>query len=268
MKKIDLDKVLAEKSLKWSKRVPKFAMNYLKRIVHQDELNYIIENFGDSEPLEFVRKSIDYVGITYSAKGLDKIDPNGRYVFASNHPFGIPDGVILVELIATHLGSVKAIANDLLLYVEPMRPLCIPVNKHGDQNRQAIRIFNDTFASDVAILTFPAGLNSRYIKGKVQDLPWRSNFVKKAVANRRDVIPVYFDGELSRWWYNLARIRKFLRIKINIEMLYLVNEMMKLRGSHFNVIFGEPISYKELQEMKDYSVMSEYVRKKSYELKK
>ena len=48
---IDIDKILREKAPKHVKYIPKFVVSYLKRIVHQDELNV------------FLRESKDKVGV-------------------------------------------------------------------------------------------------------------------------------------------------------------------------------------------------------------
>ena len=40
--KIDIEKVFASKSEKISKLLPKFIIRYLKRIIHQDEINDLL----------------------------------------------------------------------------------------------------------------------------------------------------------------------------------------------------------------------------------
>ena len=251
-----------------AKRLPRFVKNYLKRIVHQDEINEVLAECGGLDYLDFIRESLKYMGVSYHVSGLENIHAGGRYLFASNHPFGGMDGLMIAERISSVLGDVKSISNDILMAVEPLRPLFLPVNKHGKQSREAARIFDECFASDIAIQTFPAGLCSRRINGRVTDLEWKSNFVKKAIQYKRDVVPVHVEGRLSNFFYNLANIRTALGIKANIEMLYLVDEMYKQKGKNFEIIIGEPISYKELEAMGDYNEMTDFVRKKSYALKK
>lgn len=92
----------------------------------------------------------------------------------------------------------------------------------------------------------PAGLCSRRIKGSVCDLPWKPSFVKNAIESRRDIVPVYFEGKLSNFFYNLSSIRTALGIKANIEMLYLADEMFSQRGRHFDIYFGEPVPWQRL----------------------
>lgn len=267
MTEIDIEKVLESKAPGLARKLPRFVIKYLKRIVHEDDLNHIIPTYFHLPPYEFIKGALGYMGVSYHATGLEKIDPNGRYLFASNHPFGGMDGMMLAELISTHLGDVRFISNDILMVVEPLRPIMIPVNKHGRQSREGADAFNAAFNSDIPMLTFPAGLCSRRIKGKITDLEWKTNFVKKAIASERDIIPVHCEGKLSNFFYNLSNIRKRLGVKANLEMLYLVDEMFKQKGKDFNITFGAPISYKLLKDMPLREAV-EYVRKESYALAK
>lgn len=267
MTEIDIEKVLESKAPGLARKLPRFVIKYLKRIVHEDDLNHIIPTYFHLPPYEFIKGALGYMGVSYHATGLEKIDPNGRYLFASNHPFGGMDGMMLAELISTHLGDVRFISNDILMVVEPLRPIMIPVNKHGRQSRESADAFNAAFNSDIPMFTFPAGLCSRRIKGKITDLEWKTNFVKKAIASERDIVPVHCEGKLSNFFYNLSNIRKRLGVKANLEMLYLVDEMFKQKGKDFNITFGAPISYKLLKDMPLREAV-EYVRKESYALAK
>ncbi len=266
MTEIDVEKVLAAKAPDLARKVPRFAINYLKRIIHQDDLNTIIPRYFDLPPMEFIEGLFgEYMNVSYQAVGLDKIDPAGRYVFASNHPFGGMDGMMLADLLTRHFGDVRVIVNDILMAIEPLQPIFIPVNKHGRQNSASVEAFNAAFASDLPLLTFPAGLCSRRIKGEVIDLQWKPNFIKKAIASERDVVPVHCEGRLSNFFYNLSNLRTRLGVKANVEMLYLVDEMFKQFGKNFHIRFGTPISWKQLAEMPVRHAV-ELVRRESYAL--
>ncbi len=263
---IDIEKVLASKAPKLAKKLPRFLIRYLIKIVHQQEINEILAKHGEKAPFEFIRAALGDMGVTWTVEGMERVPKEGRYIFASNHPFGGMDGVILAQEIEKHLGDAMSISNDLLMFVEPLAPIFLPVNKHGKQSREAVRIFEETFAGDVPIQTFPAGLCSRKIKGEVVDLEWHTNFVKKAVQHKRDVVPVFVEGQLSKRFYNISIWRKRLGIKMNVEMLYLVDEMFKQKGKHIVLHIGEPIGWESLAEMESHKERSEYVRGKVYEI--
>lgn len=245
--RVDIKKVLREKAPGVSRWMPWFVKNYLRRIVHEDEINFYLENFSHLPTIEFIRASLAHMGITYTAVGIERLDPHGRYIFASNHPFGGVDGLMLADEVSRAFGQVRVVVNDLLMNLAPLAPIFIPVNKHGRQRPEYTQMFREAFESDMQIITFPAGLVSRRQNGTIADLEWRPNFVKQAVAHHRDIVPVLFEGRLSNFFYSLSAFRKKVGIKANIEMLYLPDEMFRQGGSHFNIIIGEPVAWQSLE---------------------
>lgn len=241
MKKIDVGIVLKEKAPGLARWIPSFAVNWLRRTIHERELNHIYDNYWDLAPQPFIRACFADWEVSYSIQGLEHIDPSGRYLFVSNHPFGGMDGIMLADKLIEHFGDVRIVVNDILKHVTPLEPLWIPVNKHGSQKVEYARRFDEAFNSPLPILTFPAGLCSRRIDGRVQDTPWRPNFLKKAKASGRLVVPIFVEGQLSNFFYRLSNWRKALGVKANIEMLWLVDEMLAQKGRHFRIVVGEPI---------------------------
>jgi len=239
---IDVEKVFHDKSPRVASKIPQFIYNYLKKIIHQDTLNDAISRFDDQIGLEFVNSILGFMGVNITYDGLENMPAHGRYILASNHPLGGLDGLALMKVAGMVRKDIVFPVNDLLMNVPNLQPLFIPVNKHGS-NSQNLILMNDTFASDKAILYFPAGLCSRKQNNKIMDLEWKKTFITKARAFKRDIIPVHINGRNSEWFYNLANWRKRLGIKINIEMLYLVDEMYKQNNKNINITFGKPISW-------------------------
>ena len=268
MPKIDIGAVLRQKAPRLARWIPRPVVNWLRRTIHESEINHILEHYWSLPPQEFIRACFREWQVTYSIEGLDKLAPGGRYLFASNHPFGGMDGMMLADKLIDRFGDARVVVNDLLMYLEPLRPLWIPVNKHGSQCGEYLRRFDEAFASDCPILTFPAGLCSRRRQGVVSDLPWRSNFVKRAAASGRRIVPVFVEGELSDFFYRLSNFRTKIGIRFNIEMLYLPDEMFSQKGKHFRILVGEPVSTDELVECGSWQQRADYVREKAYSLEK
>lgn len=268
MNKIDIAEVLAAKAPKLARRLPKFVINWLRRTIHEEEINHIYQNYWEYAPQEFIRACFRDWGVSYSIEGIEKLDRNERYLFVSNHPFGGMDGMMLADKLIEYFGDVRVVVNDILRYIAPLDPLWVPVNKHGAQKLSYARKFDEAFASDLPILTFPAGLCSRKIEGRVQDTPWRPNFLKKAYASHRKIVPIFVEGRLSNFFYNLSRLRKALGVKANIEMLWLVDEMLSQKGQHFRIIVGEPIEVESLREVGSHAEQVLEVRKACYALEK
>lgn len=265
---IDVEKIIASKNPRALKRMPRFIIRYLKYILHQEEINDFIEEHEDLKNAEWCQEVVDYFNITINVKHLERIPTEGKIVLAMNHPLGGMDAMILVSALKDRRKDLKFIVNDLLMNLENMRGMFVGVNKIG-KNKSSIREqIKELFQSDQAVCIFPAGLVSRKRKGEVKDLVWKKTFVTYSKEFDRTIIPVYIDGRLSRFFYGLARFRKALGIKTNIEMLYLANELFKQRDRHFEFIVGEPIQARDLDPQIDDKEMAQVIKEKVYDLRK
>jgi len=244
VKAIDLRKIIASKNPGLLKILPKFILNYIKKIIHEDDLNDFLKNYGQLVGLDFIAQGLKEIGIKADFTGEENIINGNRQIVASNHPLGGPDGVALMHVIGKFRTDINFIVNDLLLNLEGLKHLFIPVNKHGNNPKEAIKIMNKVYESNNLVITFPFGLVSRKRKGKIKDLEWKKSFITKAKQFERDVIPVHISGKNSSFFYQLANFRKFLKIRANIEMFFLVNEMFKQKNNTLLITFGKPISYK------------------------
>jgi len=240
---IDVGQVIARKSPSLRKRLPGFVLSYLRRIIHEDDLNEFLKLYGHLKGLPFIAVALTFMNTQVKVVGLENIPESGRLIVASNHPLGGPDGLALMLTVSKKRKDIVFPVNDILMNVKNLEPLFIPINKHGS-NTENIRIINDTFASDKTICYFPAGLVSRKKKGIIKDLEWHPTFITKARRFKRDIIPTHISGRNTNFFYNLAKIRKLLHVKANIEMLYLVDEFQKQKNKPVTITFGKPVSYK------------------------
>lgn len=262
---VDIEKVIRGKSQKLADRLPRFVLNYIKKTIHQDEINRLLLENREYTGVEFASHILKDLDVSYRVHFSGKRPaPDGRYIFVSNHPLGGLDGMMLISYIGSSFGDVKFIVNDLLMYIRPLTPVFVPVNKYGRMRHDNTRMFQETFDSDSQILYFPAGLCSRLIKGKVTDLDWKKTFVTKAIESRRDIIPMFFSGENSRRFYRLANLRKKLGIKVNIETFLLPDEMFRKKGSAFDLYIGEPIPYTTLTGDHTHKEWCDIIRQKCY----
>ena len=178
------------------------------------------------------------------AENLPDKNDGKRYIFVSNHPLGGQDGVCLGSIIGRHYdGKFRYLVNDLLMFLPGLRPVCVGINKTGRNGEKFADAVETAFESDNHIVMFPAGLNSRLIDGRIHDLPWKKTFISKSVQYHRDVVPVYFSGHNSARFYRIARWQKRLGLKINIAMIFLVDEMYRNRHKPFRVVIGKPIPW-------------------------
>ena len=74
--------------------------------------------------------------------------------------------------------DIKFVVNDILLSLKNLKDLFVGVNKHGSTPSEVVKQMNDLFGSGHAVFIYPAGLVSRKVKGRVQDLDWKKTFVR------------------------------------------------------------------------------------------
>lgn len=266
---IYIKQVLRQKAPSVARKIPGFMVDYLIRTVHQDELNEILRRYHDKDGVAFMQELIGYFDLNLELVNEENIPAEGRYIFASNHPLGGLDGICLSAIIGGRFdGKIRYLVNDLLLYLSNLRSIFVPINKHGAQGKKNAELIEKAYASDNQIITFPAGLCSRKQNGKIQDTEWKKSFIQKAVEYRRDIVPVFFEGRNSNFFYRLANMRKALGIKMNYEMIYLPDEMFKSKHKTYSIHFGKPIPWQTFDSSRKPAEWAEWVKEIVYNLKK
>jgi len=265
LKEIVLRELVAEKNPRLASRIPGFVYSLMNRLLHIGEVNEIIRKYGHLKGIPFIEAVLGYFEVKVEHRGEEHLPASGQYIFASNHPLGGFDGLMLIKVISDHLGKSLFLVRDELTKIPPLAELFIPINKFGDQRRSA-NLINEAYDSESQILIFPAGLASRKIKGKITDLAWQKHFIQKSVEHHRDVVPVYINGQNSRFFYWLANVRKRIGIKINIEMFLLPDELFRNRGKTFVISIGEPIPWSRFDRSKSPVEWAEEVKNEVYVL--
>ena len=277
MLQFDIRTVLKQKAP--NAHVPGFLIRYLERIAHIKQMNAFLRKYPDVKNYDFIRLVLDEeLGCSASIDGIENIPTDGKpLIFASNHPLGGLDGMIIAQMIHESRSSrgdsrpLKVIVNDLLMFMEPLAGLWAPVNKVGRLTKEQAQQQHALWESETDVLTFPARICSRLqrIDGKwqIQDFEWQKNFIQRVREYQRDIVPIYFEGRNSKFFYTLAYIRKLLHIKLNIEMLYLVDEMYGAHGKHFKVHVLPPISYTSLDTSKSPKEWAAYIKQIVYNQK-
>jgi 1-acyl-sn-glycerol-3-phosphate acyltransferase len=263
---IDIREVVKGKNPKVARKIPGFIYNWLTRILHLKELNQFMMLHGNLKGVAFVNEALKFLNIKYELIGTENVPQTGKYIFVGNHPLGGLDGMIIMKFMNENLGFSRSISNDFLMEVTQLKDWFVPINKVGSQSRESLNLIEQLYLSENQILIFPAGLCSRKIKGKITDLQWQKHFIQKAVQYKLEIIPFFFEGKNSNFFYNLAKIRKFLKIKVNIEMMYLVDEMFKHQNKTFKIYFGKPIPYSTFDHSKRPIEWADEVKKITYQL--
>ena len=248
---LDINKMLGPKL---RKKLPRFAINFLKRRIHQDEINSVILSVEHYKGAKFFDEALNYLDITYRTRGEEHLvaGTDKKYLFVCNHPLGGPESLIIGSIFHRFYGEgFQVPVTPVMASFKPLAEFFTPVNNlSSKQSRDLGERIAKMFSSDQQVVVFPAGLCAKKIKGKVTEMPWKKMFVTQSRRYERDVVPVHISGHNSKWYFFLSKLSKFLGLKINIGMLYLVDELFKQRGNEFVITFGEPIPYTTFDKSK------------------
>jgi putative hemolysin len=269
-KTIDINEILKGKMGAKAKYVPAPVVSWLKKIAHQDEVNKFLWDSRELTGTPWLEECVRYLDMTLEFEGEENLpskDDGKLYTFVSNHPLGGIDGVALGSIIGRKYDSrFRYLVNDLLMNHPGLAPLCIPINKTGSQSRNFPAMVETGFQSDYHMLMFPAGLCSRKINGEIRDLPWKKTFLSKSIEYKRDIVPIHFSGQNSNFFYRLANFSDRHIKKVNIAMLFLVDEMYKNVHKTFKVSFGKPIPWQTFDKSKSPMEWVKFVYDRVYEL--
>lgn len=265
-KLIDIERIIQKKNPRLLKWLPGFVLSYLKKTLHQEEINNTLEEYKALKDAAFCDKLLALFNITIETEGLENIPRSGGAIFVANHPLGGMDAIGIVSCVSPIRSDIKFIVNDVLLHIQNLKNLFVGINKFGKNASTSIQGVTDLFQSDQAIFIFPAGLVSRKIEGKVQDIEWKKTFVTQAINTQKPIIPIYIEGQLSPFFYRLHQWRKRLGIKASIEMFYLADELFKQKGRTIRIHFGAPILPDNLKNGKSHKQIAQDIRSIVYSL--
>lgn len=268
-KTIDIKRILKDKMGSKARFVPCFLVAWLKKIIHEDEVNRFLWENRNLKGTEWLTACVQYLDMTLDiveAENLPDKNDGKLYTFVSNHPLGGQDGVSLGSIIGRHYdGKFRYLVNDLLLNLPGLKPVSIGINKTGKQSRDFPRMVEAGFNSDNHLLMFPAGLNSRRINGEIHDLPWKKTFITKSVETHRDVVPIHFSGQNSKRFYRIAKFSDRY-LPFNLAMLFLVDEMYRNVGKTFRITIGKPIPWQTFNKTKTPMEWANFVEERVYAL--
>ena len=245
---LDLNEILGPKM---SAKLPGFVKRFFARRLHIKQINDCIMKAEHYAGAGFFDEALDYIGITYKVRGEENLDLSKKYLFACNHPLGGPEALIIGSVFRKVYGDGFMVPSNQILYnMKPLQEFFVPVSVGGRQSRDIAERIARMFESDRQVLVFPAGLCAKSIKGVVTEMPWKKMFITQARKYERDVVPVHMSGHNSKWYFFLSWLSRSLKLKFNLGMLYLVDELFGQAGNEFVITFGKPIPYETFDSSK------------------
>jgi putative hemolysin len=266
-KLIDVGAVLKQKSPTLYKFLPGFVIKWIRKKIHEDEINIGINNATNLTEHPFNESCLAQLGAKISWEGEQNLPKTGGVIIVSNHPLGGLDGMAVIKAVGSVREDVRFLVNDMLLGLQGYGKLFVGVNKVGKTGSGALKIIDEVYSSEHAVLVFPAGLVSRKQNGNIVDLEWKKSFVTQAIKHKRMIIPVFVEGKNSNFFYNLALWRKRLGIKANIEMFFLPDEMFKQRNKFTHIKFGKAFSYEVFDKTRSAKEWAQEVKEYVYKMR-
>ncbi|MEA2041753.1 MAG: hypothetical protein U9N85_04295 [Bacteroidota bacterium] len=267
LESVDFEKIIRSQQNKTVRNLPNFVIKIIRKVLREKGLNKWLNYSKGTFNIDFIKKSHEFFNVKVKTEGLENIDPNGRYIFVANHPIGGLDFSSTIYGMSEKFPDIRVIANKVLTELSNLEEMILPVGVFEKTNNEdSIKIEAVMTSDNFQIMTFPAGLVARKINRKVQDSKWHRSFIRHAVHYERDVVPVFIDSYNSKFFYRLGQVRKFFKIKANLEMFFIIGEQFKKKNSTIPVHFGKPISYKEFTDEKTHLEWAQKVKEELYSM--
>lgn len=208
----------------------------LKKLLHQDEVNHIIETNRELDAFSFNQNVIDYFECKYSINHIENIPKSGRVVIYANHPLGALEALSLISMVKSVRNDVKIVANELLMYIEPLQPLFLPVDVMSAKTaKESIKNIHNALEKEEAVIVFPAGEVSRKTKEGIRDAEWNRGFLRFAKKTNSPLLPIHIEAENSWYFYALSKIN------VTLSSLLLPDQMFQRKDKKMIINIGTQI---------------------------
>lgn len=232
--------------LERSRIVRRPLLAILRMLFHEKDFQQFGEQYPHLQGVEFIDEVFNYFDFSYSVRHNEKerIPVSGKVIIIANHPIGTLDGMALLRMVSDIRPDVKAVANEMLMTIQPLHPMLLPVdNMNGKTAKERLRALHQHLENDGAIIIFPAGEVSRMGPAGIRDGKWRHGFLRLAEATNAPILPVFVDARNSATFYSLSFLSKPL------STLWLVREMFKHASNSVAIRIGEIISPQDYRLM-------------------
>jgi putative hemolysin len=76
-------------------------------------------------------------------------------------------------------------------------------------------------------------------------------FITQSKRYERDVVPMHISGFNSKRFFFFSKLSMLLKLKVNLGMLFLVDELFNKKGEEFVITIGKPIEYTSFDKSKN-----------------
>jgi putative hemolysin len=261
--------VISDAALADSLHLVRAALGPVKWLLALKQLTELHDRCADSRGGEFASAALRELGIEVvvddRAGGVSSA--GGPVVVVCNHPFGLLDGLVVINVLSERGCRFKILGNHLLSGIEPLAELFFFVNAFDDKRGgpsnvpqlRAILRADD----DVSLVMFPAGDVSSFRLGslRVEDRSWATASAKLVKKLDRPVVPLYVDGRNSVLYQVMTAIHP------RLGLLRLPRELLNKRGRSVRVVVGKPFRLTPAELSADAPSLADALRRSVYRLR-
>ena len=237
--------------------------SFLLRITGLHQLNTHYDRTKHLAILPYLSEVLAFAEANYSVseKDLAKIPKKGAFITISNHPLGLLDGIILMDLMLKIRPDARFMTNYLLQRIAPLAPYLIPVNPFEKYRNQQSSLpgLKEGFhhlRSGGTVSIFPAGEVATKHKGIIKDKDWEPGIMKFIQKAAVPVIPIHFRAQNSRLFYSLAALHPILRTT------RIPKEFFSQKGKIIDVHIGKSILVEAQKNYSDSKSYTAFLRQK------
>lgn len=179
---------------------------------------------------------------------IENIPESGPLVIVANHPHGLVDGMVLAELIGRRRTDYKILTRSLLTGVAEIDEFMIPVPfSHEpdalERNLEMRKLAMAHLKAGGCVVLFPAGevASSKGWFGPAVEKDWHAFTSKMILRSEAAVVPIYFQGQNSRYYQIANQVSAVLR-----QGLLLFEVRHALNKPQAPVV-GKPITREEIE---------------------
>jgi len=239
--------------------VPRFLADCAMRALGLRRLNRLYaETFADDEGSAgdlLARLDVKY---TVCDKDRSNIPATGGAVFIANHPTGMLDGILLLDLIGGVRPDVKFMGNFLLDRIAPLRKYFITVDPFDSadvrRNLRGVREAIRHVRSGGVLVIFPAGEVAAWHSGRVKDRLWPESIIRFIRSVDAPVVPICIEARNSRFFRAAGVVHPKLRTAL------LPRQLLNKRGVTVNINVGSAIVPHKVAHLEPLSVYGDYLR--------
>ena len=208
------------------------------------------------------------ITVDVNKQGLLKAPTSGPLLIIANHPFGVVDGLAIMDLALRIRPDVKIMVHSLLCKPPEAKEYLLPVDFSGTHAARATsaatrRRTIDWLERGHCVVIFPSGgvaTAQEPFTGQATDSAWHAFVARLALVPELKVLPMFFHGQNSR----LFQIASHMHYALRIALLF--RESARRMGGSIAVTVGAALDASGLPHAQGRKAVVNHLRKVTFAL--